>query len=196
MMGRHVRELIVSMVVATALSGCGGNGSGRTSLLVSSADPSAHAVTGGNSAAADPRCTPSVPPASTEPLLSSMTIQGPCHLTETGNARCVKRPDDFYVYLSRDLPGDGRFILTVNVEGYHGSAKYGNGVGNGAEIYIEVTRNGQFYYWTVRHAAVAVDESSPPHVDLETAHLPAQAGTPARGTETISGTVGCPNVSS
>jgi hypothetical protein len=188
------RVLIGCFSLMTMVS-CSSGGGGSTNLLVVTADPNAHSVAALAGGAADPQCSPL--PGQAKPKVSShMTFEGPCHFTEESAARCVKRPDDFYVYLSHNLPGDGRFILTLNVETYKGPGSYGLKEGNGgAEVYLEVTRNGQFYYWTVRHASVSVDET-PPHVDLVAAHLPAQAGTPARGIETVAGTVACPTLTS
>jgi len=179
--------LTLLVVVAPLVAGCAGRSS--TKLLVVTPD-AAHPGMASNVKAADPQCR-SEGPGVQSTVQSSLVLTGPCSSTEKGLARCVKRIDDFYVYLAHDLPGQGRFILTVNVENYHGPGTYSTG---GAELYLEVTRNGQFSYWSVRHAPVYVDESTPPHVHIDKALLAAQAGTPATGTEKLSGTVTCPSL--
>jgi hypothetical protein len=184
----RLRRLVILPVVAWALASCGGN-SGTSLLVVTPDPPSSHSVA--QAKAADPECRPMEQVAATA-VHSDLHLSGPCAFTEKSVGRCVKRVDDFYVYLAHDLTGEGRFILTVNVENYHGPGEYKSG----AEVYLEITRNNQFYYWSVRHTTVTVTEQSPPHVDIASASLPAQAGTPARGTQRVSGVVACPSLSS
>lgn len=176
-------RLVMTCLVAATLAACGGGQS--TKLLVDSGGGASQAP--GALAAADPQCRP-LADSHSETVHSTLTFSGPCHFTESGAAKCVKRPGDFYVYLSHDLPSNGRFILTVNAEGYTGSGRYNKQT----EIYLEISRGGDFYYWSVRHATVVIRESSAPQVDIENSKLPAQAGTPASGTELVDGTVACP----
>jgi hypothetical protein len=173
-------------VAAAALSACGG-GDKATSLLVTTPHPHAKASPSAV-AAGDPKCTP-LPETASATVQSSLELIGPCHFTDHAAAKCVERPGDYYVYVHHDLADDGEYVLTVNVEGYTAPGDYKAG-----QVNVQITRHGQFYYWSTNAAKVTIAGGAK-QATVQLTDLSAQPGTPAQGTIRVSGNVACPELS-
>jgi hypothetical protein len=185
-MERFLR-VVCSLGLLWGLSGCGAGGDQPESSLLIDTPAAARSTLQTSDTSQNPHCTPDT--ASGGGVTSRFRLSGPCDFTESAPARCVKRTDDYYVYVHQDLPDDGRFILTVNVESYKRPGVFQHG----AQIYIEVTRHGTFYYWNVNSVTVTVKPGETELV-VDKVEVPAQAGTPAHGTITVEGTLRCPSV--
>jgi hypothetical protein len=178
-------RLIFVCAAMAALNACGGT-SGAP-LLVSTAPPLG-TEDSPPAAAPNPQCLPLADP-SPSSVRSDLAVTGSCHFTDHSAAKCVQRPGDYYVYIRHDLPADGQYVLTINVEGYKGAGTY-----KGGQVNVQITRSGLFYYWSTFSAAVTIMDSLTT-ADVSKAALAAQAGTPARGTVNVSGHVSCPDIS-
>jgi hypothetical protein len=180
---RSAGRLVFICAAVVALTACS-SGSAASPLLVSSANPH----TSADPSAPDPKCTPFAD-SSPAPVQSDLTLTGSCHFTDHTAAKCVVRPGDYYVYIHHDLPDDGQYVLTMNVENYNNAGAYKN-----AQVYLQITRHGLFYYWSTSIGAVTIATGAT-SASISSATLAAEPGTPARGSVRVSGDIACPGVS-
>ena len=185
-MKQTLGRIIILGMAAVTFTAC--SSTSAAPLLVSTANPSSSGAAAAEANAPDPQCTP-LPDSSPSPVESAFTLSGACSFTDHTAAQCVVRPGDYYIYIHHDLPDDGQFVLTVNVESYSSPGSYKNG-----QVYLQITRHNLFYYWSTNTATVTILDGQAAAAVSKTT-LAAQAGTPASGTIEASGRVACPAVS-
>jgi hypothetical protein len=118
----------------------------------------------------------------------ALTYSGECNFTQPGPFLCAPGDDDFYVFVKRKLPGGQPFSFFVNVEGYAGHGDYTGP----AQTHISVREGQTFYRWHHDEAPIAVTvDGATWTVTLHGVALPAEVGTPAAGSISVDGTVGC-----
>jgi len=181
-------QLAAMLLIAAALCACGG-GSAPARLLgtTPTAVPRASSLAQLNmdlSKAAPLDCT--VSGGSAQTVQSNLRFTGPCAYTEQSGVACSRKIDDFYVYIKHSLPGNGSFIVSINVEKYKGPGDYTNAT----QVFVEAARGPDIYPWSqlVTSSRVAPDGR---HVHLEETDVPPQSGTQALGVEHIGGDVYC-----
>jgi hypothetical protein len=180
-----VSRLLIAGTVSVLFAGCGSNGD-APKLLVSTPKAST-SVDATTATAPDPQCKP-LPESPGQAQVSNLLFKGPCSFVETGTPKCIHHLEDFYVYVRRDLPDGGQFVLTANVEQYKGPGRYDTNV-----LYLQITRNGLFYFWIANKPAISIDAGETA-MTIEGADLTAQPGSPAQGTIRLSGVAGCPTI--
>jgi hypothetical protein len=175
-------RLPICVLSGLILVACSSSSTQATDLLVVTPDPRIHAeVPSGELTALN--CEPTADKGRAQ---SKLVLDGPCRFTVLSAIRCVHKTDDFYAYIKRELPNGGRMDTIINVEHYAGPGRYVKR----AELYMQVDRNGALYGWQTWHATAEI-ASGERTITIEPAAVPAQAGTPARGTETIWGVATC-----
>jgi hypothetical protein len=129
-------------------------------------------------------CTPTVPPA--KKPMSNLTFSGPCIFTERAAMSCVRKVDDFFVYLRYKLPENGTLVVTINVEHYKAPGRYDHRT----QIDLEVSRGTYIYPWEITTASSTVAPDAR-HVHVDAVAVPPQVGTSALGVEHVSGEAYC-----
>jgi len=117
---------------------------------------------------------------------SDLTFSGTCAFTQNGPLTCQVSQDDFYMAMKRTLRNGIPLSLYINVERYHGPDTYTGS----AQVFMYVQDGQGLFRWYNVQATLTVgpNEASAtlPQLDLQP-----EAGTPAMGIETVSGTIGC-----
>ena len=129
-------------------------------------------------------CTPTI--AAVQHPMSNLVFTGPCAFVERAGVPCVRKVDDFYVYIRHQLPNGGQLVVTVNVEKYKGPGDYAKAT----QIDMEVARGTDLFPW-VQFSASSTVAPDGRHVTLARTDVPPQSGTSALGTVTIGGEVYC-----
>jgi hypothetical protein len=162
------------------LTACG-SGDPQPKLLVITPAPAA--TTRAVTLAPNVRCRPAPDTVSAG---SHFVFAGPCAFTVASAVRCVHRADDFYAYITRRLPHGFGLSVIINVEKYHGPGTYRDVT----EVYMQVIKGLDLFAWGQRTATATVAEDER-HLTLEPLEARAWAGTLAKGTETLGGSLVC-----
>ena len=96
----------------------------------------------------------------------------------------VKPGDEFAAFFHRPLQDGGELRVAMQIEHYHGPAKYSD-----ATIFVGMQKGELLYWWNNEYAPVVVNRGEQSAVIPE-AKLQAQAGTPASG-QGVRGKVVC-----
>ncbi len=131
-------------------------------------------------------CNPPADEPSTVPHGSDLRIEGACTFTETSAVACSTQPDDFLFQFARRTPNGPTIYFQLNVENYKGPGTYASNV----QAIFEIPDNGTTYEWDSQDASTTVDVGQRSG-SIHRAVLPADAGTPTRGTVTIDGSFVC-----
>lgn len=100
--------------------------------------------------------------------------------------RCIKRADDFYVYIHRKLTGGVDLNITINIEYYSRPDTYTELT----EVYMQISQGLNIYSWGLQTATATVGPGERT-LTLQPASLAPWPGTLAMGTESVSGMVTC-----
>jgi hypothetical protein len=152
----------------------------------------------------DPALCPPAPEPEGPASFSDLVFDGTCAFHHEGAAACHGRDDDFYITIERKLPNGDPAILYVNVESYTGPGVYDEK----AQVVFMIRHGKALYRWanywgniTLGHgskgmtpgrtAAAQTGSSTPTSATLPLIQLTAEPGTPASGTISIRGSIGC-----
>ena len=178
---RFFAATVVSALAASLLTACGGGGK-PSDLLVVTPNPKVHAT----AVAAALKMNCDVVAETAAKPGTDLRFIGPCVFTESAQVQCVKRVDDFYAYINRDLPNNDRLAAFINVEKFKGPGTYTKN----SVVSLQVVHDGQLYIWKQDAATLTVDPGVH-SVTVDAATLPASAGTPAAGKELVDGVATC-----
>jgi hypothetical protein len=123
------------------------------------------------------------------PAGSDLTFSGDCAFTEQRLLPCPnnpQNPDDFYLRFERAMKHGLIIYVDINVEHYKHPGTYQNL----ATIIIEIPDGQTIYEWSTNTGTVTIDPggtsgSLPQNV------LPADIGTPTKGSESLQGSFRC-----
>ncbi len=120
------------------------------------------------------------------PLYSDLTFSGICAFHQIGPLTCHASQDDFYLTAQRTLPGGLPLTLFINVERYQGPGTYRNV----AQVHMIIQDGQGLFRWSNFNGTITVapGETS---ATLALVELTAEPGTPATGTESVRGRIGC-----
>lgn len=195
MTGRKVRRAAATISMAAAsvtMAACGSEGSTAPAHLLGATATPVPRVTSLaqlNQGLATPgplACNPTI--AQVGNPKSHLVFSGPCTFTEVAGVSCVRKIDDFYVYIRHELPDNGSLVININVEKYKGPGDYTNAT----QVNMEVARGINLYPWAQLTTSSTVDEDGR-HVHLQATDVPPQAGSSALETEHVEGDVYCAN---
>lgn len=127
---------------------------------------------------------PSAEPAGTAQG-SNLGFSGVCNFTETAKAQCTLS-DDLVLQWQRATPDGPRVYYVVTIESYKGPGTYAQSV----RMIFDIRDNGTVHEWDTQSGSATVDQGNRSG-SIDSAALPADPGTPSRGTQYVSGTFAC-----
>jgi len=179
-----VRAACVVVLVVLPLAGCSSSHGNSPGLLTTTPDPSSRGPVAYDNQPLT-GCDP-LPDDSAGTALSDLRFAGPCSFTETAPVQCVDKVDDYYAYVTRQLPDYGQLSALINVERYKGPGTYTKN----SVVFLQVSRNGTLYEWKQEAATLTVADKGT-KVVVDAASVPAVPGNPARGSARVQGTLAC-----
>ena len=164
--------------VIAVLASSSSSGATDVHLLVNPPGQAAPARTGGSG----PATVCALPAAASSG--SDLHLTGSCQGHVTNGFACLAAIDDLYLSVRVPVDRERFFYLTVNVESYRGPRIYSN-----VQTVAQLTGPSGVERWSGRDATVHVHADH--SIQVSRAVLPAEPGTGATGSISMSGAAGC-----